>query len=145
MNRVSQDHERSGSSVTSGQTPSPRAADSLLQLAWEVRVLARFGGVPDQSERDAMAELADRAELLLERLQAIFDWADFAMRNPQTFDGHGVRNLDGPIFDYGREVVAKAEGQPSSAKPAVGDSSRDTDTLPDSFLQASSTKEDGHG
>lgn len=108
---ASQDHEPSITAVTSGQSPSPRAADSLMQIAWEVRTVAKFGGAPDQSERDAMFELAERAEFLLERLQAIFDWVDFALSMPREFDSHGVRNLDGPVFDAARAAIAKVDGR----------------------------------
>ncbi|MBW9090870.1 hypothetical protein JNB91_23950 [Rhizobium wenxiniae] len=41
-----------------------------------------------------------------ERLQAIIDWADLAMKNRAEFDSHGVRNLDGPVFDAAREALA---------------------------------------
>lgn len=43
-----------------------------------------------------------------ERLKAIIDWADLAMKNRAEFDSHGVRNLDGPIFDAAREALAAA-------------------------------------
>ncbi len=42
-----------------------------------------------------------------ERLQAIIDWADLAMKNREEFDSHGVRNLDGPVFDAAREALSK--------------------------------------
>lgn len=42
-----------------------------------------------------------------ERLQAIIDWADIALKNRAEFDSHGVRNLDGPVFDAAREALAK--------------------------------------
>ncbi|KQY37043.1 hypothetical protein [Rhizobium sp. Root483D2] len=44
-----------------------------------------------------------------ERLQAIIDWADLAMKNRAEFDSHGVRNLDGPVFDAAREALAAAQ------------------------------------
>lgn len=47
--------------------------------------------------------------VLTERLQAIIDWCDIAMKNADEFDSHGVRNLDGPIFDEARAVLASAE------------------------------------
>lgn len=40
-----------------------------------------------------------------ERLQAIIDWADLALKNRAEFDSHGVSNLDGPIFDAAREAL----------------------------------------
>lgn len=83
-----------------------RDRDGLVQVAWEVKILADHGGTPDLSERDAMAALAERALLLAERLQAIIDWADLALSNPQEFNSHGVRNLDGPVFDEARTVLA---------------------------------------
>lgn len=45
---------------------------------------------------------------LKDRLQAIIDWCDIAMKNADEFDSHGVRNLDGPIFDAARAVLAPA-------------------------------------
>ncbi|TCP88940.1 hypothetical protein C8J31_102109 [Rhizobium sp. PP-CC-2G-626] len=45
-------------------------------------------------------------EIFRERLQAIIDWADLAMKNAGEFDSHGVRNLDGPVFDAAREALA---------------------------------------
>ena len=42
---------------------------------------------------------------LKERLQAIIDWCDIAMKNPSEFDSHGVRNLSGPIFDAARDAL----------------------------------------
>lgn len=88
-----------------------RSADHLYTLAAETRAYAVKGkGAADRSERDAIVEVADRAEALLERLQAIIDWADFALSQPGEFDSHGVRNLDGPIFDEARAAIAKATG-----------------------------------
>ena len=45
--------------------------------------------------------------VLTERLQAIIDWCDIAMKNADEFDSHGVRNLDGPIFDAAREILER--------------------------------------
>lgn len=53
---------------------------------------------------------------LLERLQAIIDWADLALSNPAEFDSHGVRNLDGPVFDEARAAVARATSTPSETR-----------------------------
>ena len=89
--------------------PSRRDADSLAAIVREVRGYAEAGGSLDLSERDALAALADRAPLLSERLQAIIDWADFALSNPQEFDSHGVRNLEGPVFDEARAALATAD------------------------------------
>lgn len=93
---------------------SRRDGDSLVQVAWEVQNLATFGGAPDLSERDAMAALAERALYLHERLQAIIDWADLALSLPQQFDSHGVRNLDGPVFDKARAFLDALEGKPKT-------------------------------
>jgi hypothetical protein len=46
-----------------------------------------------------------RAKMLEERLQAIIDWCDIAMKNADEFDSHGVRNLTGPIFDAARDAL----------------------------------------
>ena len=45
--------------------------------------------------------------VLRERLRAIIDWADFAAANPKEFSAHGIRNLDGPIFDAARAILAE--------------------------------------
>jgi hypothetical protein len=58
-----------------------------------------------------------------ERLQAIIDWADLAMKNRAEFDSHGVRNLDGPVFDAAREALASTS--PPKTNP-IGYISRDT-------------------
>jgi hypothetical protein len=58
-----------------------------------------------------------------ERLQAIIDWADLAMKNRAVFDSHGVRNLDGPVFDAAREALASTS--PPKTNP-IGYISRDT-------------------
>jgi hypothetical protein len=89
-----------------------RDADTLASIAAEVRGFAnsKKANSPDLSERDAMLALADRAEHLQERLQAIIDWADFAMKNPGEFNDHGVRNLDGPVFDEARVALATVCG-----------------------------------
>lgn len=110
-----------------------RDRDSLVQVAWEVQSLAKFGGSPDLSERDAMAALAERALLLAERLQAIIDWANLALSTPQEFDSHGVRNLDGPVFDEARAVLAALDwgdvtsqlAPASDASVVEGDKSRE--------------------
>lgn len=63
-----------------------------------------------RSERDAAVE----------RLQAIIDWADLALKLPEEFNSHGVRNLDGPVFDAARAFLASrdffaAQAEESSA------------------------------
>jgi hypothetical protein len=42
-------------------------------------------------------------------LQAIINWADFALKNKAEFDSHGVMVLDGPAFDKARAALAKAK------------------------------------
>lgn len=98
--------------MTDQRTPNParRDRDSVSELAREVRGYAVAGGGLDQSERDALAAISDRAERLFDRLQAIIDWADLALKNPQEFNSHGVRNLDGPVFDEARAALADANG-----------------------------------
>jgi hypothetical protein len=56
---------------------------------------------------------AERAEYLFERLQAIIDWADLALRLPHQLDSHGVRNLDGPVFDAARDALCKYAAAPA--------------------------------
>lgn len=48
---------------------------------------------------------ADEIERLSEALEGVIDWADFALSNPQEFDCHGVKNLDGPAFEKAREAL----------------------------------------
>lgn len=57
--------------------------------------------------------MTDLETKLAERLQAIIDWADIALKNPQEFDSHGVRNLAGPVFDKARDVLAEVEAKSS--------------------------------
>lgn len=45
--------------------------------------------------------------VMRDRLQAIIDWADIALKNPEEFNSHGVRNLAGPVFDAAREALAE--------------------------------------
>lgn len=59
-----------------------------------------------ERERVEALNLAAQLAEMRERLQAVIDWADFATANPAEFDSHGVRNLDGPVFDAAREVLA---------------------------------------
>jgi hypothetical protein len=86
--------------------PARRDGDSLESIVREVRGYAMIGGAPDLSERDALLFLTDKATYLYERLQAVIDWADLALSMPQEFDGHGVRNLDGPVFDEARRALS---------------------------------------
>jgi hypothetical protein len=71
-----------------------------------VSVLPEHEGGHVVIRNEADARLMAAALELRERLQAIIDWADIALRNPQGFNSHGVRNLDGPVFDAAREVLA---------------------------------------
>lgn len=66
-----------------------------------------------------------------ERLQAIIDWADLAMKNRAEFDSHGVRNLDGPVFDAAREALAAAPApavKPLVSAPANPSGREETDS-----------------
>lgn len=45
----------------------------------------------------------------LDRLTEILNWADFALKNPAEFNGHGVQNLAGPAFDNARDFLAGKE------------------------------------
>lgn len=56
-----------------------------------------------------------------ERLQAIIDWADLAMKNRAEFDSHGVRNLDGPVFDAAREALSVPPANTSPETQIWGD------------------------
>lgn len=56
-----------------------------------------------------------------ERLQAIIDWADLAMKNANEFNSHGVRNLDGPVFDAARDALAAPSPEPPTAETATPD------------------------
>lgn len=103
---------------------SRRDRDSLRQVAREVKDLAEQSGIPDVSERDAMAALAARALLLFERLQAVIDWADFALLDPAEFDSHGVRNLAGPVFDEARIVLAAMSDGEGRVPSSTTDASR---------------------
>lgn len=58
-----------------------------------------------QVAEDALAEA-------VERLKAIINWADLAMKHPGEFDSHGVQLLNGPVFDEARALIAKAESKP---------------------------------
>jgi Lar family restriction alleviation protein len=57
-------------------------------------------------------EVAGLVEELGERLQAIIDWADMATAHPEEFNSHGVRNLEGPVFDDARAALASMDGGP---------------------------------
>jgi hypothetical protein len=54
---------------------------------------------------------------VVESLQAIIDWADLALNNPTEFDSHGVRNLDGPVFDEARTALAALRPQVEKPTP----------------------------
>lgn len=45
-------------------------------------------------------------QIVSERLRAVVDWADLALAHPEEFNSHGVKNLDGPVFDQARQVLA---------------------------------------
>jgi hypothetical protein len=104
-------------------TPEPWLQDEAGIVAEGWGVVASLG-CPEEfwhlGEEDMPAAVSDQiaanalliasAPELLERLQAIIDWADLALRNPAEFDSHGVRNLDGPVFDEARAILSKATG-----------------------------------
>ena len=52
----------------------------------------------------------------LERLKAIIDWADLALKFPSEFDSHGVNLLNGPAFDAARAFLSAAAPQPNPSK-----------------------------
>ena len=52
-------------------------------------------------------QMKARISQLESAAQGVLDWADLAMNNPDEFDSHGVRNLDGPAFDKLRDVMTK--------------------------------------
>ena len=114
---MSSEADVDGRAGNSSAVGGVRDDDTLTSIAREVRSAAGDAGNGlDRSERDAMSALADRAEELLERLLSIIDWADFALVHANEFNSHGVRNLDGPIFDAARAAIAKATGT-SSGEP----------------------------
>lgn len=70
----------------------------------------------DAGYRDGQADAAveiDRLKSELrearELIQAILDWADFALNNPEVFKIGGVKNLTGPAFDEARAFLTKGE------------------------------------
>lgn len=74
------------------------------------------GWAPADCPTEIVTDLANEVDetrterdAAVERLQAIIDWADLAMANRQEFDSHGVRNLDGPVFDAAREFLASRD------------------------------------
>ena len=72
------------------------------------------GLIITQAVRDRAALIVravNSHDALVEALQGIIDWADLALRNPQEFDSHGVRNLDGPAFDAARAALKLARGE----------------------------------
>lgn len=74
-------------------TPTERSYDSV--------------GRPYDYPKHIPIEAANELIHARERLQAIIDWCDIAMKNADEFDSHGVRNLDGPVFDAAREYLDK--------------------------------------
>lgn len=68
-----------------------------------------------QGENEAAAIIEAHAQQrcadLVERLQAIIDWADLALANPQITDSFGAKNLDGPVFDEARTALAQFKGE----------------------------------
>lgn len=99
--------------VTQGGITYPRTgrARTSLFAAREVPT-DQSGAVVAQDIPLRFADFVETAinmhDELVERLQAIIDWADLALGNRAEFDKHGARNLDGPVFDEARRVLAKA-------------------------------------
>jgi len=97
--------------------PWERSFDGIWAVSpWNARI--RIATVHQFSpmngiDWEANAALIKAAPAMFEALQAIIDWANFALENPQAFDSHGVRNLDGPAFDRARAAIALATGQTS--------------------------------
>jgi hypothetical protein len=77
-------------------------------LEWLAERMAEVWNRRSPSSRDPETS---RVEFLEERLQAIIDWCDIAMRNADEFDSHGVRNLDGPVFDAARDALSSPAKQ----------------------------------
>lgn len=50
-------------------------------------------------------------DALVEALQAIVDWAKFANQNPDEFNAHGVKNLQGPAFDKAEAALKLARAE----------------------------------
>lgn len=55
----------------------------------------------------AFAALEVQFSELEERIVAILDWCDLALKNADEFDSHGVRNLTGPVFDEARKAIGR--------------------------------------
>lgn len=82
-------------------------ADSIIRNL-ELAAIKRGVGDDNGYLRDLMEDAAAKLRQLSlgwERLQAIIDWADLAESNPDEFDGHGIKNLRGPVFDFARSVL----------------------------------------
>lgn len=91
--------------------PDPFAGREFFGDGLTVMCVSDGGGMGIATAIDAemAARIAERLQTATdarERLQAIVDWADLALANPAEFDGHGVRNLDGPVFDEARALLA---------------------------------------
>lgn len=61
--------------------------------------------LPQPPTLNAPVEANTAEGIYRERLQAIIDWADFALSNPADFNKSGVKNLDGPVFDAARAAL----------------------------------------
>lgn len=80
---------------------NPREAASCIVQAFES---GEDGGL-HEIERFIHDIVGQHTEALRDRIQAIIDWCDFALANPDEFNKHGVRNLDGPVFDTARQYI----------------------------------------
>lgn len=104
----------------------PNDGTPMQRVTWREDVEEAHERWEEQVARAVAAEAAlsaaeQREARAVERLQAIIDWADLALSNPGEFDSHGVRNLDGPVFDEARELLhAMAWSPPSDTQRPPG-------------------------
>lgn len=78
------------------------------RVAWleeAQKLRAQLSGVRSGTHCIVPVEQEQRIAELEGALQGIIDWADFVLKNPQEFEAHGVRNLEGPMFDKARELL----------------------------------------
>lgn len=75
-------------------------------------IISEYVANPEKTAAELSAKM-NAFPALVEALQGVVDWCDFAMACPREFDSHGVRNLDGPAFDKARAALAKVKGAAS--------------------------------
>lgn len=99
-------------STTTEHAPNQLAVDLRTALAAARGEVERMKKQVTSTALDALAadgqahESYAAAISLRERLVAILDWCDLATDQPSTFNGQGVKLLQGPVFDAARKVVA---------------------------------------